>query len=73
MSDLDESVEKRDAEGVLKAIIRSGGGVKYKGVSAKPLIQVLPGGTWFIQKKTARGLGKDPAESLLEALKIKKK
>jgi hypothetical protein len=72
MSDLEESIEKRDAQGVVKALIRPGG-AKYRGASVKPLIQVLPGGTWFIQKKAASGLGKDPAEGLLAALKIKKK
>ncbi len=71
MSDLDESVDKRDAEGVVKALIVPGG-VKYKGTSLKPLIQVLPNGIWFIQKKSARGLGKDVTESLLAALKGKK-
>jgi hypothetical protein len=73
MSDFDELVERRDAEGVVKALIRSGGGVKYRGVSALPLIQVLPGGTWFVQKRAGRGLGKDVTETLLAALKVKKK
>jgi hypothetical protein len=73
MSDFDELVEKRDAEGVVRALIKSGVGIKYKGISAKPLIQVLPCGTWFVQKKAGRGLGKDVTEALVAALKGEKK
>jgi hypothetical protein len=73
MSDFDELVEKMDAEGVVRALIKSGAGIKYKGNAARPLIQVLPGGTWFVQKKSGRGLGKDVTETLLAALKGKKK
>lgn len=71
--DLDELIDKRDAEGVVRALIKSGASIKYKGAAARPLIQVLPCGTWFVQKRAGRGLGRDVTETLLAALKGKKK
>lgn len=71
--DLDEHIEKRDAEGVIKTIISSEDGTKYRGLNIKPLIQILPNGTWFIQKRGGRGLSKDPTETLLEKLRETKK
>jgi hypothetical protein len=66
--DFDELVDNRDDAGVIKALINAKDGVKYRNHQGSPLIQVLPNGTWFVQKKCGRGLGKDPAIALLEAL-----
>lgn len=65
-------VDRRDDEALVKALIDPGEGIVYKKTKAKPLIQILRDGCWFIQKGTkSQGLGKSRLESLIHALKKK--